>query len=333
MTSGQTETVLITGANGFIGGFLADEALLRGLQVVCLVRKTSDCTDLEKKGIILVRTDYTQVNELAEILTKYQVQYIIHNAGMTKARTEEEYMQANVTVLERLANASILAKITLKKFILVSSLAAYGPADFQKEGIVRNSSVPHPVTAYGRSKLAGEVWLKKQAAVPWVIIRPSIVYGPGEKDLYSVFRLVANHLDLKPGMVAPKLTFIYVKDLARCILDAMVHAPAASAYFVTDGNVYNGDALTGFIKETLSTWTISFRIPVFVLTGAAVFNEWWSNKKGVVPILNQDKINEIKARSWVCDVAPLYEIGFKAEYNLAKGVRETVGWYKKQKWL
>jgi nucleoside-diphosphate-sugar epimerase len=333
MTQNDKETVLITGANGFIGGFLVDEALARGLRVVCTIRKNSNASQLESKGVIVVHLDYSTIDALASVMKQYTVQYVIHNAGLTKSPHEEEYIRANVTLLENIVHACREANIQLRKFVLVSSLAAYGPADFQKEGIVREDSTPHPVTMYGRSKLLGENWLKSQRDLPWSIVRPTVVYGPGEKDLYSVFKMIKQHLDLRPGFVAPKLTFIYVKDLARFILDIAIHGRPHTAFFATDGNVYNGDALYGFIKESLGTWAFSLRIPIPLLSVAAILAEVLAKRKGVYPALNRDKIHEIKARSWVCDVREMSELGFKAEYNLAKGVAETVQWYKKHKWL
>lgn len=328
------EKILITGANGFIGKFLVIEALEKGLEVHTTVRKNSDVTALKELGANIIVIDYNQQNELVKLFQAFNFQYIIHNAGLTKSPSTDEFMRINKGLLVNLIEALIISGSKIKKFTYVSSFAAYGPADFQPDHIVKDTSIPHPVTNYGRSKLAAENYLKSQSHIPYIIVRPTAVYGPGEKDLLNVFQMVNKHLDIQPALLGQKLTFIYVKDLANLILKATISNKVNKAYFATDGNVYTGSALNGFIKEFLGKRAISIKIPIFLMTALAYITEKAAGLWDSYPIFNVDKINEFKAKSWNCDVSNLEpDLGFKAEYDLVKGIPLTIDWYKANKWL
>ena len=328
------EKILITGANGFIGKFLVADAIQKGLEVYATVRKNRDVSALEELGANIILIDYNQSNELIELLQKGAFQYIIHNAGLTKSPLADEFMKINKGLVVNLVEAIIHSGVKIKKFTFVSSFAAYGPADFQPDQIVKDTSTPHPVTNYGKSKLAAEQYLRTQKQIPYIIVRPTAVYGPGERDLFNVFQMVNRHLDIQPALLGQKLTFIYVKDLANLILKATLSPHANKAYFATDGNVYTGSALNGFIKESLGKWTISIKIPIFVMTVLAYLTEKVTGLWDSYPIFNVDKVNEFKAKNWNCDVSNLWpDLGFKADCDLVKGIPLTVEWYKANKWL
>ena len=328
------DKILITGANGFIGRYLVEEAISSDLEVYCTVRPSSDVRQIESTGATIIRIDYSDHQALTQLFKTHVFSYIIHNAGLTKSPSREAYVEANKKLLERITHAIKESGVPLKKFIFVSSLAAYGPADFQREGIVNQKSVPKPVTMYGESKLLAEQFLQNSPYIPWLIFRPTIVYGPGEKDLFQVFKMVNNRLNVQPGMTPSKLTFIYVKDLAALLVRSAKSQHIHKSYFVTDGRTYLGDALAGFISETLGKRTFSIRIPIFIVSILAKISEAIASKTGSYPILNQDKVNEIKARNWACDTSELVtDFNFSPSYDLPFGVRETTQWYRENRWL
>lgn len=325
--------VLITGANGFIGTFLVKEANDNHLEVFATVRKSSNTTSLSDQNVQIIPIDYNDHDSLTDLFREYQFDYIIHNAGLTKSPSDEAFIKINKGILVNLIEALNASKISITKFVFISSLAAYGPADFQPDKIVRDTSVPHPVTKYGRSKLEAEKYLKAQS-IPYIIIRPTAVYGPGEKDLYNVFKMINNRVAVEPALLGQKLTFIYVDDLVRLIIKATLKPVINKSYFATDGHVYTGTALNGFIKEILNKKGITIKIPIFLMKGLAYITEKAAGLWDSYPIFNVDKVNEIKAGSWHCDVSNLKsDLDFEAEYDLPKGLRETVIWYKKHQWL
>ncbi|MBK8054564.1 MAG: NAD(P)-dependent oxidoreductase [Saprospiraceae bacterium] len=253
---------------------------------------------------------------------------------MTKSPSDEEFLKINKGLLVQLVTAIHEAGVNITKLVLISSLAAYGPADFQQENIVKDTSTPHPVTKYGKSKLEAEKYIKSQSKIPYIIIRPTAVYGPGEKDLYNVFKMINNRIAMEPALLGQKLTFIYVKDLVNLIVKATISPATNKSYFATDGHVYTGSALSGFIREIIGKKGITIKIPIFLMKGLAFVTEKAAGIWDSYPIFNVDKVNEIKALSWHCDVSNLKsDLDFEPKYDLPSGLRETVQWYKENKWL
>ncbi len=330
----KSPRVLITGASGFVGGFLVDEALKMGMIVDAAVRKSSNTQYLTDPRINLVYIKLNDADHLAELLNKGNYQYIIHNAGLTRSKTPQTLFDVNEGSISVFIEAIQKADIPLEKFTFISSLAAYGPADFTKDGLVSNDSTPHPVTNYGRSKLAGEVLLKK-SSVPYTIIRPTAVYGPREKDLFTLYKTINSGLEVQIGFTEQLLTFVYVKDLVRAIVEITTDKSCIkNSYFITDGNTYSAGELNSIVKKILNKKTIKLKLPISFMRGVAFFVESISKLSGGFPPLNKEKMNELGARSWNCDVAPLEkDINFAANYDLETGLTETISWCKNNNWL
>ncbi|MFT6783171.1 MAG: UDP-glucose 4-epimerase, partial [Saprospiraceae bacterium] len=184
------QKILITGASGFVGGFLVEEALNRGLEVHAAVRRSSNREHLKDERIKFILIDFENNDALKSIFLLHKFDYIIHNAGLTKTPIKEQYFKVNATYLENMVEALIESDTVPIKFTFISSLAAYGPAEHTEYGIVTEDSEPHPVTNYGRSKLQAERYLKSKSEINYSIIRPTAVYGPREKDLFTVYDLI-----------------------------------------------------------------------------------------------------------------------------------------------
>jgi len=211
------QKILITGASGFVGGFLVEEALNNGLDVYAAVRKSSNLQYLQDHRIKFVYINFEDRDELKSIFKKHKFDYIIHNAGVTKSPNKAQYFNVNATYLENMVEALIESDTVPTKFTFISSLAAYGPAEYTQDGIVTEDSIPHPVTNYGKSKLQAELYLKSKREINYTIIRPTAVYGPREKDLFTVYNLINKGIEMTVGLTDQALTFIYVKDLV-CVL-------------------------------------------------------------------------------------------------------------------
>lgn len=331
----MTQKVLITGASGFVGGFLVEEALKRGFDVYAAIRKSSNTQYLTDPNIKFVYLNYDNVEELAKQLSDYNFDYFIHSAGVTKTPSKEVYFKVNAEYLNNIIQAILLSKIPIKKLTFISSLAAYGPAEYTEDGIVKESSEPHPVTNYGRSKLKGEQYLKEQHEVPYVIVRPTAVYGPREKDLFTVYQLLNRRLELSIGLEDQELTFIYVKDLVRVILDSTFAHKRNVAYFATDLAVHTSTSYYNAIKKALGDKAaLKVKLPITVVKVMGYVSEKIGGFFGNYPALNVEKVNELEANSWICDTAPLEEdLNYKPQYNLERGLKESIEWYKENNWL
>ena len=321
--------VLITGASGFVGSFLVEEALNRGYDVYAGVRKSSSRKYISDPRIKYFNIDLSSKSELEKSLKKERFDYIIQNAGVTKAQEEETYYRVNAHAIEDFVSVLTHLDHIPEKFVMISSLAAYGPADNKMEKMVRESSVPQPVTTYGRSKLQGEKLLKQFEGFPYAIIRPTAVYGPREEDLLTVYKMLNMKLELLIGSDDQKLTFVYVKDLVRAIIDVMASSVLSKGYFVTDGSVYSASQFNNEVKKQLKTTTLKLNLPISLIRIMAILSEKMSSLSGNYPALNLEKVKELEARSWECDISNLkHDINYQPQYSLEEGLKETINWYK-----
>ena len=208
------ERVLITGASGFVGYHLVEEALKNNLEVYAAVRKTSKTDHLVKFGVNFVSTYLDNISSLEREIETNQYDYIIHAAGVTKARSKQEYEQVNSGFTYNIAAAVSQSRNKLKKLVLISSLAALGPLN-TLEGVITEDTVPQPVTSYGKSKLLAEENLRKFPDVNFTILRPTAVYGPRDRDIFIFFKQLAGGIEPYIGRMEQKLSFIYVTDLAK----------------------------------------------------------------------------------------------------------------------
>lgn len=323
------EKLLITGASGFVGSFLVEQALQDGFEVYAGIRSTSSRKYLQDPRINFFDVDFNNTRALKENLKKFNFDYIIQNAGITKAKDKTHFFDVNAEALRKFIDCTLSAETVLKKFVFVSSLAAYGPADNQPSDIVNHHSQPSPVTTYGESKLAGEKILKSYTDLPYHIIRPTAVYGPREMDLLTLYKMLNNRIELLIGNTTQKLTFIYVEDLVRAIIDVLKIDKVQTSYFVTDGNHYSAEELNDLIKNVLGRKTIKLNLPISLIKLLAIISEKISSLSGNYPALNLEKVNELKCESWVCEIGNLKEdLNFTPKFDLKEGMKKTIKWYK-----
>ena len=328
------EKILITGANGFIGGYLVDEAINQGLDVFAGVCKESNHASLKEKKLQVIYIDFDDEASLVDLMQNYKFDYIIHNAGITKSPDKNQFHEVNVNLLVKLTKAIQKSGVTLRKFVYISSLAAYGPADHQPGKTITEDSIPKPVTEYGRSKLAAERYLKEKTQLPYIIIRPTAVYGPKDKEFLSVFQMVMNRINLQPGLKTQYLTLIFIKDLAGVILKATLSPYTKTAYFINDGSLYSSDHFVRIIKRTLNKKTLNIKVPLFLVKIITFIMENFSKLIGEYSILNTDKVHELEARYWNCDASKVStELNYAIQYTLEEGVKETADWYQTHKWI
>lgn len=326
--------LLVTGASGFIGGFIVSAGLERGYEVHAAVRKTSNTQYLQDKRIKIKTIDFDDEEKLRGLLLIEHYDYIVHNAGVTKASDEQTYFKINAGYTRKFVKILHEENVLPRKFLLMSSMASYGPADFQASGIVDHNSSPHPVTQYGRSKLQAEQFLHSFRDLAYIILRPTAVFGPREKDFLSLYKSMQRGIEIYLGSKDQTLTFIYVKDLANLIFSALASDVKRRGYFVCDGNTYSSEEYNSLISKALDKKTTKFVLPLGLVKLIAIASELGGKLSGKYPILNRDKLNELKATNWKCDTRPQEEeLGFKAQYSLKEAIEETIAWNKSKGFL
>ncbi len=327
--------ILITGASGFVGSHLVEEALGRNLEVYAGVRKTSSRQYLQDGRIHFFEMDFSDMDDLKIKLSENNFDYIIHNAGIVSAPRLEDYFTVNYEYLKNLIEALNSNSINLEKFIYISSLASYGPAsssdlsDFLKE-----EDQPRPINTYGKSKLKSEQFIASQNNLPYIIIRPTAIYGPREKEIFTFFKLINKNIEGYIGNKKQHLTFIYIKDLTKTILDATLSRFREKAYFISDGKYYPQTDLGKYAKQFLDKKTFRLHVPVSLVKSIAWLLEQPAKLTRNYPALNLEKVHILESMNWKCDLTALKEdLNFRPQYDLERGLEETLKWYRENGWL
>ena len=322
--------ILITGASGFIGGFLVEKALSLHFEVYAGVRKNSDVQYLRDTKAILFNADLSDKKAIKDKLEQFEkFDFVIHGAGITKTCNTEMFHAVNVKNTQNLIESLYETNRVPEKFIYISSLASYGPGR-NGNNPVQLSDEPKPVSVYGMSKLATENYIQNIPDFPYLIFRPTGVYGPHEKDFLVMFKSLNQGLETYIGNRVQHLSFVYVKDLANLLLTALTSSKVQQSYFVSDLNSYTAQEFNQIAKKELKTKTIKIVLPKSLVKSIAAFSGWFSCLfKAKSSTLNPDKFKEISQSNWLCDSTLLVsDFGFTPKYNLEKGIRETIEWYK-----
>jgi nucleoside-diphosphate-sugar epimerase len=327
--------ILITGASGFIGSFIVEEALKRGFETWAAVRKSSSREWLKDERIHFIELNLSSKAQLVEQLRGMDFDYVVHAAGVTKCLNKADFHRINTEGTKNLAEALLEVKMPLKRFVFVSSLSIFGAIKEQEPyEEIRESDTPQPNTEYGRSKLEAEKFLAT-TTLPYIILRPTGVYGPREKDYFIMAKSIKGHSDFAVGYKRQDITFVYVKDVVQAVFLALDKGENGRQYFLSDGEVYQSTTFSDLIHEELGRpWWIRITAPVWVLRIVTFFGEYIGRMTGKVTALNNDKYNILKQRNWRCDIQPaIDELGYQPTVKLEQGVKETIQWYKEHGWL
>lgn len=329
--------ILITGASGFIGSFIVEEALRRGMETWAAVRGSSSRAYLADERIHLIELNLSSEEQLINQLRPHQFDYVVHAAGVTKCIDKQDFYRINTDGTKNLVTALLKLEMPLKRFVYLSSLSVFGAIREQQpyEEICETDN-PQPNTEYGRSKLEAERWLEGLGEdFPYVILRPTGVYGPRERDYFLMAQSIKQHIDFAVGYKQQDITFVYVTDVVQAVFLAVEKGQTGRKYFLSDGKVYQSTTFSDLIHEELGRpWWIRITAPVWVLRIVTFFGEHIGRLTGKISALNNDKFNILKQRNWRCDIQPaIDELGYQPQVDLKEGVRRSIKWYRENGWL
>lgn len=331
-SNSDQKIAFITGSTGFIGSLLAERLIEAGWEVRCLVRHTSSLKWLEGLSVQLVTGSLFDESTLAAALA--ECTHVFHLAGVTKALTEEAYFRSNGEGTRAALAACLRHADRLQRFIYVSSIAAAGPS--VNGTAVTEDDAPRPVSIYGRSKLAGEVACAEyKELLPITIVRPPIVYGPRDRDVYEYFKQVKLGVIFRLGHVKRRASFIHVYDLIRGMIAAGCQSAAAGeTFFITNAKAWDWDEVASAITAALDRRPFTVTLPEFFLPAVAAASTLWSTITRRPALVNRDKVAEMKEISWVASGEKARAmLGFEAQIPLVSGMQQTAAWYQKNGWL
>ena len=297
--------VAVTGANGFIGRHLVSRLTTRGDRVAAVARPFTADT-------------------LAAAFRDADA--VVHLAGVVAARAERDYVDGNVTSTRLVADAARAAGVPL---VHVSSLAAAGPASATSSRV--ETDAPAPITTYGRTKLDGERAVTGSAGLRWVVLRPGVVYGPGDRALVPLFRMARSGVLPLVGRSAAAYTFVYIDDLIDAIVAAADRLPTGVTCFVGHPQPVTPRALVEAIRDVSGRRALIVPIPMALLRVAA----WTGDLVGAISrrptTINSRRFVELDSPGFVCRVDRLrQELGVEAKVGLADGLRAAANWYLSQ---
>lgn len=328
-------TLLVVGAGGFIGGFIAAEGLRRGFDTYVAVRESTSRRYLTDPALKFVVIDYDNPDTMGTTLRDAlppsgRWNYIIYNLGATKCPNFADFNRINYVYLRDFVGVLEDEGLVPDKFLYMSSLSALGPYGEADYTPADSATVPEPNTRYGLSKIKAETFLHTRTDFPWVIFRPTGVYGPHERDYLMMIKSIDSYFDFGVGYRKQLLTFIYVDDLVGAMFDALASDKTIhKKYIISEPQAYTQKEFRAIVAKALGRrLVLPLKLPMWMVYIASTIAEKWGALSLKPSTLNRDKFKIMRQRNWTCKVDDaIADFGFRCNFPLPKGVGITVRAY------
>jgi nucleoside-diphosphate-sugar epimerase len=330
-------TACLTGSTGFIGNALARALAQTGWHVRCLIREGSPAGIPEltaaTSGVIEHRRISGEDDDgFRQALAGVSV--FFHLAGVTRGRREDEFIQGNVAFTQ-----TVLAAVArhhgpeFRRFCHVSSLAVLGPT--AERTALDESAPPRPIGWYGQSKLRGEqAVLAHAASIPVTILRPCVVYGPGDRAFLPLFRFLRHGPILYPAGNF-RISLIHLEDVIDGIRQSVaVPLPSGAIHHLSGNGDIGTRDLCCRIAGLHGRPPRGIPGPAVIAHLGALLAEWASWNAPEAPFFNRQKVREMYAGNWLGDHAKARrDFGFSPRREIAEGLADTFAWYRRAGWL
>jgi dihydroflavonol-4-reductase len=324
--------VLVTGATGFTGSVLVRRLVDRGVKVAAIARATSNTDTLRDLPVEWFQGDIWDPQLVKAAMSG--VRYVFHLATpYREAATEDTFRNVHVTSTQLLAREA-LQQPGFRRFVHVSTIGVHGHI----ENPPADENYPMgPGDDYQKTKVEGELWIRefgRESGLPFVVVRPAAIYGPGDRRLFKVFKLAAGKWVPAVGGGNHLYHLIHVEDLARFFVHAATHPRAEGDVFICGSpKAISYREMITIIGEYYRVKLRFVPIPAMPLFLLADVCEFLLPKVGISPPIYRRRVAFFtKDRSF--DTRKMTEVlGFRNEYSDRRGLRETAHWYAAQGWL
>ncbi|MCR0981101.1 NAD-dependent epimerase/dehydratase family protein [Roseomonas populi] len=306
----QAPLVAVTGGTGFLGQHAVAAFLAQGWRVRMLVR---DGRRVPAAGAETVPGDLFDAAALRRLVEGAQA--VVHLAGLTKARRATDFMAVNRDGSARLAQA-VAAAAPEARCVILSSLAAREPG----------------LSPYAASKRAGE-----EAAIAglgpagrWVVLRPTVIYGPGDREGLVLRQLAGSALVPAPRAPEPRITMVHARDVADALATLCVSGPLGEVFEVTDAR-YEGHGwreLLARIAGALGNRPRFVGVPDVAMLAAGAAADALARVTGRGGIFGLGKAREILHRDWSSSPArQLPGLVWSPRITFEEGLQDTLAWW------
>lgn len=316
----------VTGATGFIGSHLCRALLAKGDEVFGLVRNSEKLyPDLVDAGFQSVHGDLSLFCKEDTILP--EVDYVIHLAGVVAGKNLAEYAEVNTKATQDVLTCLEGQSWKPKRFLLASSLAAYGPT--QGDFFWSEEDAPSPIDPYGIAKLEAEKLLC-QASFPTTAFRPGIVLGWGDPATLTLFKMAKSGFAALPIGPQQKISFIDVQDAVTGIIAMCTEQDdERQSYFLVSNEIVGSDDILHAMAKVFGSSVFIAKIPKFVLWTAMVLSTFFSKIFGYTNQLDLKQYKQITAPNFLCRSAKLQEkTGWTPQLGLETSLKRAVDGYK-----
>lgn len=325
-------SAFVTGATGFVGSTLVDELLRRNFKVRCAVRKSSNLQWLEGKDVETVLVNLNDEKSIEEAMNGCH--YIYHLAGTLFAGSERDFVQGNIQIAENIVSAALAQTQKIERFVYVSTIIAAGAS--QDGSPMKEEDECKPFSWYGISKYEAEkAILKHKEELPITVVRPGAVYGPRDYAMFASFKLSRTGVNIVLGERGKLGSVIHSEDLVRGIADASLSEKSrGEVYFLANEDFMRQEEFGETVIKAMGKRRFDIVIPYSVLTAASFLSEKFTAILGKKPILNHQKLKELKEPYIICSCEKAKrDFDFQPSITLYQGVESTLNWYRENKWL
>ena len=320
---------LVTGATGFLGGYVVRELKARGHEVHGTYREGSDTTLLRSAGVPLRRFDLEDAQGMREAVRGMDA--VVHLAAYyTFTGKKETYQRLNVQATGDLLEACCAEGVG--RFVYCSSTEAMGPTD----GTADEEAALRPQFDYGKSKVQAEELVREydRKGLPGTVLRPSGIYGPGNVDDVSYWFITSYGRSLATKFVIGSgrnlIQFVHAADVAqgfRLALEA--DAARGQTYIISGEKAYSYDEVYAMLGEITGIPPPRRHVPALAAKAMIVPIQLVNMIRGKDDFLfRTSTVDSVtQDRSYSIERAKR-ELGFAPRYALPEGLKETVDWYR-----